>query len=384
MRNIFLMMLSLTVIATLAFASNTLNVIAPATPYTVSTKLDASGNPAVSFLEFRNGQTRLTFVRCGDPACATATKVKLLDSPGRVMKVSMVLNQAGIPVIGYQNKDGDLLVLTCGNINCASGNVIVDVDSQGNTGFGASIALDASGNPVVSYSSNQNGGLRLLRCGNATCQSSDTIMTLDLEAAGADTALALDAAGNPIIAYYQQATGGTKNINVVHCSDPLCASFSNTTVDNTVQADQIGLSMVLDSAGNPVLSYDRELFHLFQLRVLHCSDSSCSAGDVPTTVDRLCNGGAGPSVAVDALGHPVVSYESEGAGGCETLFINVAHCGDATCSSGNVIAQAVSGQYFPPNGGSLQLDSAGNPVIAFDSLTPADVVLLHCGTSTCQ
>ena len=384
MKKTLWMILSLTAVATLAQASNTLNVVASSIPYTVSMKLDASGNPAISFLEFRNGQTRLTFVRCGDPACATATKVKILDSPGRVMKLSMALNQAGIPVIGYQNKDGDLLVLTCGDLNCSSGNTITDADSQGNTGFGVSLALDASGNPVVSYSSNQNGGLRLLHCGNATCQSGNTITTLDTNAAADDTALALDAAGSPIIAYYQLVAGGTKNINLVHCSDPVCGSFSNTTVDNTVEADQIGLSMVLDGAGNPVLSYDRALFHFFQLRVLHCSDSSCSAGDVPTSVDQLCNGGAGPSVAVDALGHPVVSYESEGAGGCETLFINVAHCGDTTCSSGNVIAQAVSGQYFPPNGGSLVLDSVGNPVIAFDSLTPADLVLLHCGTATCQ
>ena len=384
MKKALWMILALTAVATLAQASYTLNVVASSIPYTVSMKLDASGNPAISFLEFRNGQTRLTFVRCGDPACATATKVKILDSPGRVMKLSMALNQAGIPVIGYQNKDGDLLVLTCGDLNCSSGNTITDADSQGNTGFGVSLALDASGNPVVSYSSNQNGGLRLLHCGNATCQSGNTITMVDTNAAADDTALALDAAGSPIIAYYQLVAGGTKNVNLVHCSDPVCGSFSNTTVDNTVEADQIGLSMVLDGAGNPVLSYDRALFHFFQLRVLHCSDSSCSAGDVPTSVDQLCNGGAGPSVAVDALGHPVVSYESEGAGGCETLFINVAHCGDTTCSSGNVIAQAVSGQYFPPNGGSLVLDSVGNPVIAFDSLTPADLVLLHCGTATCQ
>src|SRR5215467_7630830 len=219
-----LFFLMLTAIAPLAYSSNVLNVVASATPYTVSMKLDASGNPAISFLEFRNGQTRLTFVKCGDPSCATVTKVKLLDSPGRVFKVSMVLNKADIPVVGYQNRDGDLLVLTCGNANCSAGNVIADADSQGNTGFGVSLALDASGNPVVSYSSNQNGGLRLLHCGNATCQSANTITTLDTAAAAGDTSLALDAVGNPVITYYQQAMGGTKNVNLVHCSDALCGS----------------------------------------------------------------------------------------------------------------------------------------------------------------
>jgi hypothetical protein len=79
-----------------------------------------------------------------------------------------------------------------------------------------------------------------------------------------------------------------------------------------------------------------------------------------------------------------VSYESEGAGGCESLFINVLHCGDTTCTSGNVNAMAVSGDFFPPNGGSLVLDGTGNPVIAFDSLGDNQVVLLHCGTTTCQ
>lgn len=83
--------------------------------------------------------------------------------------------------------------------------------------------------------------------------------------------------------------------------------------------------MLLDSSGRPVLTYVRGLFHSFQLRDLHCGDVNCASGNTVVTTDNLCDLGAGPSLALDAAGNPVISYESEGAGGCESLFLNLLH-----------------------------------------------------------
>ncbi len=77
---------------------------------------------------------------------------------------------------------------------------------------------------------------------------------------------------------------------------------------------------------------------------------------------------------LDGSGYPVVDY---GNGGNAAL--KVAHCGNASCSSGNVISTA-AGYGLDP---SLRLDSAGNPVVAsLGSSRPLN--LTHCTTVNCR
>ena len=54
----------------------------------------------------------------------------------------------------------------CGDPNCGSGNLIANPDADGRF---PSLALDSSGNPVVSYGDNNNQALKVLHCGNPNC-----------------------------------------------------------------------------------------------------------------------------------------------------------------------------------------------------------------------
>ena len=259
----------------------------------------------------------------------------------------------------------------------ATGNFITSPDTEGEVGAHTSLALDSSGNPVVSYHDSTNGYLKVLHCGDATCSSGNVITSPDTEAiVGQDTSLALDGSGNPVISYWDLTK---KALKVLHCGDPSCSSGNSITSPDT--EGEIGgfTSLALDSSGNPVVSYYDTVNR--DLRVLHCGDPNCTSGNVITSPDMVGNVGFFTSLVLDGSGNPVVSYHA----GLGAEDLKVLHCGDPNCSSGNVITSPDTvgdvGRYT-----SLSLDGSGNPVISYydDTFTEQDLKVLHCGDPSCS
>jgi hypothetical protein len=71
------------------------------------------------------------------------------------------------------------------------------------------------------------------------------------------------------------------------------------------------------------------------LEYIHCNDPSCSGGDETTaTIDTVAaNTGSQPKMVLDSNGFPVISYQDVTNGD-----LRLAHCGNADCSSGNVVS----------------------------------------------
>ena len=255
----------------------------------------------------------------------------------------------------------------------ATGNTITSPDTAGYVGFWASVALDASGNPVVSYYDATNANLKVLHCGNPSCTAGNTISSPDTtDNVGLWTSVTVDAAGNPVVAYTVYDIVGT--LKILHCGNPSCTAGNTIASPDPLAEVVLGTSIVLDGAGNPVVSYYDDLND--DLTVLHCGNPDCTTGNTIDVPDALGFAGAYSSLALDADGNPVISYN-------RTLDLSILHCGNPACSAGNTRVspdtEGLVGDYT-----SLALDAKGNAVVSYYDRTNGDLKVLHCGNAACD
>ena len=287
------------------------------------------------------------------------------EPPLPVERPSLELDSNGHPVVAYW-ADGVWLA-HCNDPFCAGDDESVSLVEQ-NTGgtFNMALALDADGNPIVTYASSL--GLRVVHCNDPDCSGGDETMNTFEAPATEWVSLELDAAGNPVIAY--EAGVPPLGLRLLHCNDPDCAGGDE--IVNVVQ-DPGGtfVSLALDGDGFPVMVYDAWMTN--DLRLLRCNDPACAGGDeyvtslratpTPTVHYTL------PALVLDAADHPVISYVVSDA---PTTRLMVMHCDDPDCTGGGEsvfsIADITEGGPVP----SLALDPAGNPVVAYSDDSPSN------------
>ncbi|MEX0786807.1 MAG: dockerin type I repeat-containing protein [Dehalococcoidia bacterium] len=355
-----------------------------------SLALDASGFPVVSYYDDTNFDLKV--MHCDDADCAGGNdSITSPDTGGSVgWYTSLALDASGYPVVSYHDCGSslpctvrDLKVLHCGDANCTSGNSITSPDTGGAVGRYTSLALDASGFPVVSYYDDTNFDLKVMHCNDANCSAGDESITSPDTAgwAGLFTSLVLDASGFPVVSYFDYTNDANGGLKVLHCGDANCTSGNSITSPDTGGSVGWHTSLELDASGYPVVSYLD--FTNGDLKVMHCDDADCAGGnDSITSPDTGGDVGLETSLALDASGYPVVSYYDVTNGDLKVL-----HCGNANCTSGNSITA-------PDTGGSvglytsLALDASGYPVVSYyDSSrygsTYDDLNVLHCGDANC-
>ena len=303
--------------------------------------------------------------------------ISIVDSAEGVgIYTSIAIGTDNNPVISYYDGvNDDLKVAHCGDTSCSAGNTITTVFSTNNVGSFTSIAIGTDGNPVISFEDFTNGNLKVAHCGNASCSADNTIRTVESPPAivGLYTSIAIGTDGNPVISYFDATNG---NLKVAHCGAINCGAFNTvTTVDSTAIVG-IYTSIAIGTDGNPVISYYDTTNQA--LKVAHCGNASCSSGNTLTTVDSTDSVGLDTSIAIGTDNNPVISYYD-----VTNTALKVAHCGNASCSSGNTITTVFSTNNVGLNT-SIAIGTDGNPVISFEDATNGNLKVAHCGNASCS
>ena len=336
-----------------------------------SVAIGVDGLPVLSYRDSTTGDLNadLKILHCGNEACTAGNQATTVDSAGGVgTDTSLAIGADGLPVVSYKDATNfDLKILHCGTIACTSGNQATSVDTgPANVGSDTSLAIGADGLPVVSYADVTNGDLKVLHCGNAACTSGNSINVADPGPVGADTdsSIAVGDDDLPVISYFDLDDG---NLMILHCANAACSSGSATTVDSEGWVGDFS-SLAIGTDGLPVVSYRDGTNG--DLKVLHCGDASCVAGNVTTPVDTSADPlGYDTSIAIGADGFPVVSYYDGSSNDLKVL-----HCGNAACTAGN---QAVALD-TPGNVGrhtSISLGADGLPVVSYNDASNGDLKL---------
>jgi hypothetical protein len=301
--------------------------------------LDANGNPVVSYYELGAGNLKVLHCNdpnCapgGDSIQAPDTTGDVGSF------TSLELDFSGNPVISYYDfSNQDLKLLHCNDPNCASGgDSLTSSDTAGDVGQYASLEIDVNGSPVVSYYDVSNGDLKLLHCNDANCAGGDDSIALADTPGflGSFTSLELETRlvsmppfqffiSIPVISYYDQTNDDLK---IVHCNDPNCFGFDESTQSPDSAGNVDGNTSLALDADRPVVAYSSS--DTEDLKVLHCNDPNCAGGDdsiqFPDTEGSV---GQYTSLVLDAAGNPVISYYDATNGDLKVL-----HCADPYCTS---------------------------------------------------
>jgi hypothetical protein len=337
-----------------------------------SITLDSLGNPVVSYYD--NTNTALKVLHCSNADCSGAQTSQSPDTNGIVGQyTSIALDGSGHPVVAYYDSTNHALkVLHCDDPNCAgneSGNTTTP--DTNTVGTQTSLVLDGSGKPAVSYYA---GHLKVLRCGNATCSSGNTTADPDIAGpVGFYSEISIATGDLPVVSYYDQKNADLK---ILRCGNPTCTSGNLiTTPDMSGDVGQYTSSVQDPTTGFPVVSYYDATNG--DLKVLHCGSNDCSASNIIATPDTAGDVGSHTSLVLDGSRKPVVSYRDTTNGDLKIL-----HCGNTTCTSGNLIAPAdtIGNVGFET---SIALDG-NTPIVSYYDQTNQNLKVLRCGGANCK
>ena len=261
-----------------------------------SLTLDTSGYPHISYYHFGTswpgniGDLKYAYQD------AAGWHIETVDSKGNVGQyASVALDADGYPHISYFDYTHRELKYAYQN---PSGWHMETVDSEGAGGLDISLALDRDGHPHISYFDHSRADLKYAHKDGYRWYTE----TVDkVGRVGEHTSLALDRIGYPHISYYYCGLSDPCDVGDLRYAYQNASGWHIETVDSEGDVGRY-TSLALDAGGYPHISYldvsNRDLKYAYQ----------DTAGWHIETVDSEGNVGWCTSLALDRNGYPHISY----------------------------------------------------------------------------
>lgn len=278
-----------------------------------------------------------------------------------------------------------------GNGSCTS-NTAFDceiVDSTGTVGEYSSIAFDAGGTPWVAFHDNTSDNLRVAQYvgvgGNCTGSTAWSCTDVDTTGdVGKNASIAIGADGQPWVAFYDATSGNLRVAKHVGSGGNCTGStaWSCTTVDSTGDIGQWTDIAINPGTNAPWISYFNVTNTRLKVAYLDGDGVSSGCNDNAWTCTTVDNTAAiyGTSIAFNPSGAAQVAYGDSGGGGL-TVATYVGSGGSCTSTawSCSVVDSTSSSGFFSD----ITMNSQGNPVIVHhDDWNKVTRVATYLGTAT--
>jgi hypothetical protein len=201
--------------------------------------IGTDGYPVVSYVG--SAGSGLKVAKCASASCAAlaAGSPTVIDADaGDLVNQyqSLTIGADGLPVLAFDSYNGGtntwaLKVAKCADAACltqVSGSPFtVESSTTGDVARHESITVGADGLPIIAYYGVPTNSLKVVKCGNAACQSGNSIVTIDSMGAiafnaGPCTSITIGVDGLPVIAYL---TAATNSLKIAKCTNPFCIPY---------------------------------------------------------------------------------------------------------------------------------------------------------------
>lgn len=323
-----------------------------------------------------NGQALRGVNPDGSVACTNAMTSVKEGTNVTGLSPAAAIGRDGLPIVVHYDATAKGLLLTrCGDSACVAGNRTVPVgNGLVNAGLHLSVAIGTDGLPVLAYFDSATAMLALSHCDDANCRSATTTRVAPSKTSGEYTSIAIGRDGLPIVSYYDRTK---RTISVTHCGVVSCATGNvTTTPDPTMNEVGWYSSIAIGVDGLPVVSYYDATAGA--LRVTHCGDITCGSNNVSTTVDDpVASVGHDSSLAIGRDGLPIIAHSQAKEG------LRLTHCGNAACTAGNVstlVTAPADAQGFYP---SIAVGADGLPIVSHQSAITDSLYVTACANAAC-
>ena len=313
--------------------------------------------------------------------------------------ISLKIGVDGLPLVAARDASigsGRLVVFHCTTSNCSS--ATVQTVGSNNNGQGASMVINALGNPIIASNNVGNGKLDVSTCTTPTCAASSTVSLSPpsgdtfYSAGNQSTSIALytDTLGTygpvgaqyPVIAAHSVNSGANNRLDVYFCGSADCSSSVTVTSFKNPKdgaTDHAGKwpQVVIPSGGYPIIASTDSDNNL--LDILSCSSAMCTSGSWTQPgagTYTYSDNGIGMTLGTD--GNPlIVNRNADGTG--TPVFVK---CSNSNCSTSSITKTSIATSSGETP--SITIGADGYPIVAHGAANVTQLLMSHCVDAACS